>query len=122
MGLSCSCGDGEMEWWYYPPTDYERLPTQRGRKCCSCGAWIKPLDLCAKFVRERQPRSIIEERIHGDEVPLPPIWMCEGCADQFFNLEELGFCVTLDGIPMRELVREYAEVYGKRSATVPQEK
>lgn len=115
MTLSCSCSD-DMDWWYYPPADYERLPTERGRRCCSCKAWIRPRDLCAKFVRERQPHSIVEERIYGDEVPQPPLWMCEGCADLFFNLDELGFCIQFDGTPMREKVREYARIFGRRSA------
>lgn len=116
MSLSCHCDGGDMDWWHYGCEDYTRLDTKRARRCCSCKALIKRGDLCAKFERARVPQSMIEERIYGTEsVPLPPKFMCETCADIYFSLDELGFCINL-GDSMRALAKEYAEVYGRRAA------
>ena len=110
MSLSCSCDDGDGDWWYFPPEDYTHLDTKRWRKCCSCKSLIRPGDLCAKFQREaRLDEWSIKWRIYGDEMPLPTWYMCEACADQFFNLTELGFCINLPD-NMMQLVREYAEM------------
>jgi hypothetical protein len=59
----------------------------------------------------------IKEKIYGEgnEVPMTPKWMCERCGDLYFSLTELGFCVSLDD-DMRELVKEYAETYGRKAA------
>lgn len=114
MSLSCSCNDYDGDGWYHfgpVEDDYYTLDTKRWRKCCSCKALILPGDLCAKFNRACAPRTDIEERISGDEVSLAPWFMCEGCADQYFNLEALGFCVTL-GDNMMNLLREYVEMKG----------
>lgn len=112
MGLSCSCDwDGEG-WYFFGPDQYTVLGTKRARRCCSCKVSIKAGDLCAKFLREVQPDpDSIEARIYGDEKPLAPWFMCERCADLYFSLDELGYCIFL-GDDMRELVKEYAAMRG----------
>lgn len=115
MTLSCYC-DSDMDWWHYGCDDYSTLVAKRGRRCVSCKRWIKPGATVARFERARISASDIEWRIYGDEVPMPPLFMCEGCADLYFSLDELGFCISLGGKSMRELVKEYADVYGRRAA------
>ena len=112
MSLSCSCSeDGDR--WHYGPQDYSPLATKRSRKCVSCGSRIAVGDLSVRFERARIPNNDIEERIYGDEVAMPPAFMCERCGDLCNSLDELGFCINL-GDDMRELVKEYAEVYGRK--------
>lgn len=41
-------------------------------------------------------------------------WLCEICADLFFNLDALGFCPGPED-DMRELVKEYADYYGMKN-------
>lgn len=117
MGLTCECGDFDSDWYWQDVSDYKPLNTKRSRKCCSCGDKIRPGDTCISFDRYRAPSeraNYIEERIYGDEVPLPDWFMCERCADLFNSLSELGFCIGL-GQDMRELAREYAAVYGPKA-------
>jgi hypothetical protein len=111
MSLSCSCdSDGDWEWYFYEPSDYKPLGMKRSRKCCSCKSRVAVGDLCIEFPRYKQPGyDTVEERIHGDEMPISSYWMCEGCADQYFNLAALGFCITLPS-DMRELLKEYIEM------------
>jgi hypothetical protein len=94
MGLSCSCGE-DSEWWYFSPENFEQYTPMRGKRCCSCKTMILHGNEAARFERGRLPKSYIEERIYGDEVPLAAWWMCERCAGLFFAFEELGYCVTL---------------------------
>jgi hypothetical protein len=119
MSLSCSCDD-YCEKWHFPPEDYTTLATKRWRKCCSCMATIRPGDMCAKFEREKnaEPGSV-EERIHGEIVELAALYMCEACADQYFNLADLGYCISL-GDDMRELLREYVEMTRQHGAVESQ--
>lgn len=113
VSLTCFCSDGDYDWWHYPPEDYSTLSTKRGRRCCSCKAWIKPGATVGRFERWRNPTSDVEIRIYADEVPLPDKFMCEPCLDQYFNLTELGFCIDdIGGESMDSLRREYIEVYG----------
>ncbi len=107
MSLSCSCYD-DGEWWYFTPDDYSRLGTKRSRRCCSCKAIIKPGDLCNEYKRECNPDEwSVDARIYGSEKPLASWYHCEACADLFWNLDELGFCINLPA-DMRALTREYA--------------
>jgi len=112
MSLSCGYCDDGGDWYYFGPEDYTRLDTKRSRKCCSCGSKISVGDLCAKFPREqRNQDDSVDYRIHGDEKSIATWWMCENCADHYFNLTELGYCVMLTwGEHMRELVRNHAEM------------
>lgn len=110
MSISCGCDYGDdYEWMYSPPADFSPLLTKRSRKCCSCGCGLKPGDTVAIFDRARQPRCDMEERIHGDEVPLAPWFMCEECGGLFMALEERGYCISLTkGENMKHLIKEIA--------------
>ena len=112
MSLSCYCDDGDFDWYYNGPDDYTTLNTKRSRKCCSCKARIKVGDLCVKFTRcERPNEESVSWRIHGDERPLAPYFMCEACGDQYFNLEALGFCISVGSDNMQRLREEYVACY-----------
>jgi len=115
MSLSCECDyDGDAEWYYNTPDDYAPLSTKRSRKCCSCKERIAVGDLSLRFSRWKHPEyGSIAEKIYGEgsEIPIADWWMCERCGDLYLSLAELKFCVD-PGDDMRELVREYAELYG----------
>lgn len=107
MGLSCSCGDYDGDgWYYYGLSDYKPLRTKTRRRCCSCKQPIAIGALCTEVPRFRSPADDIEERIHGDEVPMASKWMCEECSDIFLSLEELGYCVSIND-DMHDLLEEY---------------
>lgn len=112
MPLSCIC-DADGEWWYLPPDDFSLLVARRGRRCVSCGGWIRPGETVVRFECERATRDAIEERIYGDTVAMAPRFMCDSCGGLYFSLTDLGFCVRI-GDSMRELVAEYAQLYGHR--------
>lgn len=112
MPLTCECVSDGSDWYYEEPDDYTRLTTKRSRTCCSCLTKISVDDVVVQWFRWRPPTdrcNYIEESIYGDEVPLAPWYMCEGCGDQYFNLKELGFCISPDE-NMLSLVSEYAEL------------
>lgn len=113
MPLSCYC-DGDYDFWYYAPDDFSTLTTKRGRRCYSCRTWVLPGATVAKFDCWRSPENNIEERIYGDEVPMPDRFMCEECAGLFFSLTDLGYCYEL-GESVRDLVREYAQMQAART-------
>ncbi len=112
MNLSCACPefDGSEDWWYELPVDYMTMPhRQRRVRCKSCGALIDSGATVIRFCRFRRAADLIEERIFGDgEVALAPWWHCEECADLYWSLSELGFCVY-PADRMRDLVAEYRE-------------
>lgn len=111
MSLSCDFdGGGDAAWYYKEPSDYTVLCASRRKRCCSCNALVNVGGVALKFTRFRYPAGDIEESIYCDEVPLAPWWMCESCADQYFNLEALGFCFSL-AENMHDLRREYIELY-----------
>lgn len=111
MSLSCSCHEYDGEgWFYYRPSDYSVLSTKRGRKCCSCGGRIAVGDTVLAFDRARGARYEIEERIYGGtDIPLATWFMCESCGDQYLNLTELGFCITIPA-NMMEMLAQYAQM------------
>lgn len=116
MSLSCYCEydpePGDVVWW--KPQDYTVYARNRRTKCCSCGNTISHGDTCLEFDRSKIPDSEIECRIYGEdgEIPRASWWMCETCGDLFWSLDELGFdCISLSD-NMRELVKEYAAIYG----------
>lgn len=110
MSLSCECGDGDGEEWWYEADGYSTLDTERRRRCVSCKDMIAVGAIVAKFHRARATLTDVEERIYDDgEVPLAPKFMCERCADLYFSLAELGYCIQPDD-DMRELVKEYAQM------------
>lgn len=116
MGLTCSC-DYDPEpgnKLFYGPEDYATLATKRSRKCKSCGERIPVGSLCAEVTRVKIPESDVEVRIYGEdgEIPLPPCYLCERCADLCFSLEELGYC-SKPWEDQRELVAEYADMHAQ---------
>ena len=114
MPLTCD-SDGDYDWFYESPADYSTLATKRSRKCCSCKSRIAIGDTVLKFRCYRGPQHDIEESIYGDEVPMADKFMCESCGDQFYNLDALGFCISL-GENMKHLLAEYVDVYVRKSA------
>ncbi|NCC28227.1 MAG: hypothetical protein EOM22_08805 [Gammaproteobacteria bacterium] len=114
MTLSCTChdDDGDYEWLLHSPSDYSTLNTNRRKRCKSCGTLIDIGAIVARFERNRRTRGDIEGRIYGEDghpIPIAEWYHCEECADLYFSLTELGFCVHPED-DMRELVREYAKM------------
>lgn len=112
MPLTCSCPDYiDADWFWHEPEDYTILGTRRRKRCQSCNELIDVGATCLEFPRTRDVLSDVEEKIFGagaEAVPLASWWHCERCADLWFSLSELGFCVD-PGEDMRGLVKEYAE-------------
>jgi hypothetical protein len=99
MSLSCDCGYDydDPDWWYSSTLKFSTLATKRGRKCCSCGAPIKPGDDMVEFTRWRGPKDDIEERIYGEcgEISLASWHMCETCGGLAMAVEESGMCFSI---------------------------
>lgn len=112
MTLSCGCDDSGVHAWYFEECGFSTLKTTRGRRCRSCKTPIKPGATCLELARDRAPRTDLEERIYGDEVPLATWYLCERCGGIFLSLEELGFCVqpseSMDA-QLAEYHRDYAK-------------
>jgi hypothetical protein len=119
MPLTCECyydGSEGFDWYFERPEDYSTLKTKRRKRCCSCKNLIDTGTVCLEFTRYRHPGyDSIEERIYGEgaEVPLASWFVCEKCADIYFSLEELGFCIDL-GESMQSLLEEYRINYGPK--------
>lgn len=111
MPLTCECSD-DSDWYYESPNDYTTLTTSKRKRCVSCRNLIELNAICLEFECWRRPVSEIEENIEGDQIYLASKYMCEECGDIFFSLEELGFCLYLNE-PMKDLLDEYHEAYGK---------
>lgn len=114
MPLSCDCGldDLDVAWYYWPPNDYSIMPQRRARKrCVSCDELIDHGATVAEFHRSRFANGDYEESRFGEGDPeavtLASVYLCERCADLYFSLDDLGFCVS-PYEDQRELVREYA--------------
>ena len=109
MGLSCSCDYDDNVDGYAEADNkgYTLLVTKRRQRCVSCNDLISIFAVTQKFFCWRSPRDDIEERIHGDEVRTATKYMCEKCADMYWSLTELGYCVSI-GENMRDLVSDYA--------------
>ncbi len=104
MSVACSC-DGDGDWYYYGPSDFQVLDTKYSRKCMSCGERIAVGAECASFPRYRPPNDDheMEDRIYGDEVPMATWYACETCAGVYFSITELGYCVMIgDGMTMKQ--------------------
>lgn len=118
MSLTCDCDydpePGAVMWEW--SSDYSTLNTIRTRKCCSCGEVIQPGDLVAAFDRYKVPDCQAEWNIYGEDEwqgPSRATWYhCEPYADQMFNLQALGFCLSISD-NMQDLLKEYVRDYGK---------
>lgn len=116
MGLTCGCWD-DIEpgmKMAYGPDKYAPLTAYRRQRCMSCKELIDVGSIAAKVTRYKVPESGIEIKIYGydGEIPIAPKWLCERCADLYFSLEELGYCVNPHD-DMRELAKDYAEAHQK---------
>ena len=117
MTLSCACQypyDGDCDWYYDVPDDFETLDTVRRRRCKSCGKMIDVGSTVIRFERWRHAKyDSIEEKILGEgaDVPLAPYFFCERCGEIALNLHALGYCIDPES-DMREDLREYHELTG----------
>ena len=113
MSLSCSCDmdyypePGDTTW--YEPADYAPLSTTRRKRCSSCHELIDIEALMSEVMRVKIPDSDIEIRIYGEdgEMPLASHYLCERCADLYFSLADVGYCMSYKD-DMRKLIKEYA--------------
>ena len=110
LSCDCYCG-GDYEWWYLPPDDFSQLETKRRRRCKSCKELISIGANCMAFECYTYPRSDIEERIYGDEVPMANRYICEKCGEIYLNLTSLGYCYYL-GDNLADYLKEYWELTG----------
>lgn len=117
MGLSCECPewDGDLaSWLYYEPEDFSTLQTKKRQRCKSCKSLIDIGATVIKFTRFRYPSEFeCDNKIYRDEaseIPLATWYFCESCADQYFNLTSLGFCVKPDDNVM-DLLEKYQDEY-----------
>jgi hypothetical protein len=114
MGLSCTCKEWYGDpgtWAFFQPKDFTVLTTKRRKRCCSCKALIDVGSDCLRFDRLRAPYNEIEEKILGDEILIPPHYMCYHCGEIYLNLEAIGYCVN-PYESMDELLSEYHEMTG----------
>ena len=117
--LTCSCDYDQEPGMvvYFPPEGYSVYGGKRSCRCSSCRELIRPGDTIAQTVRRwKVPETLMEEKIYGEgeEENGParaPLRLCERCADLYFSLEELGFCIGM-AEDMHELAKEYAMEYG----------
>jgi len=116
MPLTCYCDYDEYSWYYEYPDDYTEMPTRKKRaRCSSCNTFLNPGEVVTQFNCSRPPKSDIEYDIYdGHNVPLADKWLCETCSDLWFSLHELGFeCVAPDE-NIKNLVKEYVKIFGKK--------
>ncbi len=112
--MNCTIGnqfdyEGEPGQWYWiGPSDFSIYNKKRRKKCFSCNDMIELNSYVAEFQRGRSPYSDIEAAICGDEILMAPIYFCEKCADIYFNLEDLGYNVSL--MNMNEALEEYQDI------------
>lgn len=111
MSISCSCGDLDgAAWFYYPPGMKAVVETRYIKRCQSCGKKLKNGDNARQYNRFRHPKSDIEERIHGDEVPLAPYYLCPECAAIYDALSDAEVCVELNS-NLQEDLKEFNALY-----------
>ena len=112
--LSCSCPEWEGDWgtWcFFDPQDFSVFDRKRRIRCKSCGDLIELDSPCIKFYRVRAAYTEIEERIKGEEIAMAPLYWCEKCGEIYFNLTEIGYCLTpTDCAP--DAMEEYWEITG----------
>ena len=124
MPLTCGCDFESDEGPFCSHgNDYSTYPEKkRGQRCASCRSrLIHSGDIGLRFHISRPPKNDVEYAIHGDSydaVNLADKWFCEDCADLFFSLEEIGYCVTAwDCMP--ELICDYKAIVSEQSQHSP---
>jgi len=116
--LSCSCPEWDGDpgtWAFYPPEDFITFSKKRRKRCSSCQELINSGSLCLEFERIRGPYTDIEERISGEEITMPSLFMCEKCGEQYLNLSAIGYCPGPTDNQL-DLLKEYQEMTGFVSA------
>lgn len=116
MSISCSCGylDGAA-WFYYPPGMQVTLSGPRAKRCKSCKKRLPPGGQCRQYARFRNPKNLIEENIHGNEVPLAHWYLCPECAAIHDALSDAQVCADLDSNLLEDLMEfnaTYAPIPG----------
>ena len=114
--LTCTCPEYSGEpgtWFFYGQKDFEKFPTKRRKRCCSCKALINQGADCLRFERWRGPSNDIEDKIYGDdgEIRIADWFMCEQCGEIYMNLTDIGYCV-MPNEHMEEYLKEYWEITG----------
>ena len=109
--LSCSCWDGDFDWYYEIPEDFISFDEFRRKRCISCNKLINFGADCVQFYCYRDAHTEIEEEIHGDTVELAYKYMCFDCGSIFLNLSELGYCLSI-GHNVREDLEDYWDLTG----------
>ena len=108
MAISCSCDDGDHEWWYIADNDYSKLATSRRQHCVSCRTLIDIGAIVLRMCNERGTVNEIEEAIYqGENIQLADTFLCETCADLFFSITEAGYCISIEpGVPISDMIKE----------------
>ena len=101
MPLSCECDD-DYDEFYIPPSEYTVF--SEAFSCASCCEKSRGLGI------EFKNYKINDD---DEEIPLSSSFFCERCADIYFSLNELGFCIELPS-SMLELLEEYHRDYVPR--------
>lgn len=111
--LTCGCEDFCPEpgdTYIHSISDYKPAQfTGYRKRCKNCRTQIDKLALCVEVHRVKVPDTDVECAIYGEEgeIPRASWWLCESCADIFFSLEELGYCVPIGEI--KATLKEYQQ-------------
>ena len=93
--LTCACSD-IFDWHYVESDNYTKYEENERIRCKSCGKSIRKNDLMIKFTRFK-----------GKYDKLLKAWcFCESCADIYYNLIELNYCIDIED-KMPDLLIEY---------------
>ncbi len=114
MALSCDCDyydDDQAKWYYTGHSKVKTIPVfKRRKRCASCKQLINPDEDVFEFRRYRNVRSLVEEWIHGDMVPLASWWTCEICSGLITAVEDLGMCFSLGDESIKDQIAEYRRI------------
>lgn len=112
--MSCICENIDdypdvFDWLYtYTEQPVPMPKTVRARRCYSCRKKLEPEEPVMAIYRWRSPRTEVEEKIHGNEVPLAIKYMCSHCRDIFMKILEKDSSINIR-LPCRmdDVFREY---------------
>jgi len=120
MGISCACEypDYDPEWYWEVHDEPSILDTKRFRKCVSCKVKLDVGESVYTVYRWHSPRNDIEERIHGDEVPMPTWYLCPSCAAIYHALAKVNACVNLGEDNLQICLQEFNAEYAPPGFTL----
>jgi len=104
VALSCDCGYGDYDW-YYEITELNYSANSQGI-CYGCRKQIQVGELVAHIEEYNydEEGERIEESVIGR--------ICETCWDMNENLDNLGFCITCEGMGfIKEAMKDYRTDY-----------